>query len=105
MERNNNSAQTFIIGAVVGGAIGAALALLYAPKKGTELREDIASKVGDLSGRFRSAVGNVTGTVEEMINEGKELGDQVVQDALSKAKNLIHEADLIIQDARSRVTS
>ncbi|ADU29936.1 YtxH domain-containing protein [Evansella cellulosilytica] len=36
--------KDFLIGAVVGGIIGAATAMLYAPKSGKELRSDINEK-------------------------------------------------------------
>jgi len=50
----------FIIGAVVGGVIGSLSALLFAPKAGKELRQDISSgahKVGDATGRIAKQIG------------------------------------------------
>jgi gas vesicle protein len=99
------SAQSFLVGAAIGGAVGAALALLYAPKKGSDLREDIVSKVGDVSSRFRSAIKNVKDSAEEIMNEGKERGDRVVQEAVQRAEDLIDEADRLINEARSRIGS
>jgi len=104
-ERESNSVQSFMLGAVVGGAIGASIALLYAPKKGSELRSDIASKVGDVTSRFRTAIGDVRESAEEMMNEGKERGDKLVQEAVGRAEDLINEADRIITEARSKFTS
>ena len=39
----------FLVGAAVGAAIAGGLALLFAPKAGSELRQDIADKAKELS--------------------------------------------------------
>ena len=41
-------ARGLALGAFIGGAIGATVALLYAPKSGRELRLDMTKKTGDL---------------------------------------------------------
>ena len=41
-DREETSAATKLTYLIVGGGIGAVLALLFAPKSGVELREDIA---------------------------------------------------------------
>ena len=37
----------FVLGAIIGGAAAAITALLYAPKSGKELREDISNEFDD----------------------------------------------------------
>ena len=47
MHRNNSeqsSAGKFLLGLLAGGVVGSAIALLYAPKSGKELRRDIRDK-------------------------------------------------------------
>jgi len=49
-DNNNINTKDFIIGTLIGGMVGAAAALLFAPKSGKELRGDInegASQVKD----------------------------------------------------------
>ena len=41
MSQDNNLAKGFLIGFLAGGAVGAVVALLTAPKSGKELRADI----------------------------------------------------------------
>ena len=41
-ERRSGGACAFVAGMLMGAAIGAGLALLFAPKKGSELREQLA---------------------------------------------------------------
>ena len=47
-EDNSGMLKGLIIGVLAGGAVGALVALLYAPKSGKELRADIREKTGDL---------------------------------------------------------
>ena len=102
---NESSAvQTFMIGALIGGAIGTAFALLYAPKKGKKFREDISDTFDDISSRLAGLVKHAKESGEDLIHDGMEAGDELVHEAYKKAEGLIHEADRIINDARSRVT-
>jgi len=43
-EDNSGMLKGLIIGVLAGGAVGALVALLYAPKSGRELRADIKEK-------------------------------------------------------------
>jgi len=49
-------ALSFTIGAVVGGLVGATLALLFAPESGSELRGEIRQRIDTFSGEVRQAV-------------------------------------------------
>ena len=44
MAHENHLGKGVLIGFITGGALGAALALLYAPKTGKELRAEIRTK-------------------------------------------------------------
>jgi len=45
---DSNNKGDFLVGLLVGGALGAALALLYAPQSGGETRDNLKRKAGDL---------------------------------------------------------
>lgn len=45
---SDNRGLDFLKGFLVGGALGAIIALLYAPKSGRETREDLGGKMGDI---------------------------------------------------------
>ena len=51
MSDNNMNGKDFLLGAVVGGIIGAVTALLLAPKSGTELRADIRETAGTVTAK------------------------------------------------------
>jgi gas vesicle protein len=50
-----NRATNFLIGAIVGGLVGAGLGLLFAPKSGVELRQDIADYADQVQTEIRQA--------------------------------------------------
>ena len=100
---NGGAVQSFMVGAIVGGAVGAAFALLYAPKKGKELRDEITSKVGDIPSRISALLKSAKEAGEDLVSEAADTGDELVKEAYKKAESLIDEADRIISDARERV--
>ncbi|MEI8134599.1 MAG: YtxH domain-containing protein [bacterium] len=100
---SGGSVQSFVTGALIGGVVGAAFALLYAPKRGAELREDISEKVGDISSTFTSLLRRAKEAGEDLISEGKTTTNAAVHEAYQRAEDLIAEADRIISEARAKI--
>lgn len=50
------SAKDLAVGALVGGAVGAAAGLLLAPKSGKETREDIKNKANEVATNVKQTV-------------------------------------------------
>jgi len=48
---NNGSGGSFVIGLMAGTVLGAGLAMLFAPKAGSELRSQLAEQAGELAKR------------------------------------------------------
>jgi len=61
-----------IIGLVAGGAIGAVLALLYAPKSGSEMRETIADFAEDAVDKIKEYTKEAQEKIKTVIEDGKE---------------------------------
>ena len=51
-----HTTKTFALGTLIGAAAGAALALLFAPKSGREMRSEIRHKSRDLRDQTANAV-------------------------------------------------
>ena len=66
-EREDSSVSTKLTYLIIGGGIGAVIALLFAPKSGKELREDIATLIAKLNRSNLSA--------EEGMRHAKSLAD------------------------------
>lgn len=49
---------SFFVGVVMGGLVGATVALLFAPESGSELRNQIRDRADSLTGEIRQAVGD-----------------------------------------------
>jgi gas vesicle protein len=72
----------------VGAGIGAAVALLFAPKSGEELRGDIADGVNDGVGQVRSTSRDLKRRAQRVVDMAK---DQV-QDAIDAGDNAYNQA-------------
>jgi gas vesicle protein len=105
MADNNGTTKGFIFGLLAGGAIGAILALLYAPKSGRELRADIKSKTDELMGSAEEVFESVKGKLPEVSMEAKKRSQQIISDAKTKADSLLQDADRVLNNVKQRSSS
>jgi gas vesicle protein len=111
MEDTMNKDATRIMGAfLMGGLIGAAIALLYAPKSGRETRKDISkaakrAKKGavDLVEDITESVSDFTSDMKDkaadIIDRGKELSDNARKDILAT----LEQGQKVIEKQRKRI--
>lgn len=92
----------FVLGVVTGGLVGAAFALLYAPKPGSDMRRDLRFRLDDMTDSINDLITKATGSTTEFMNESRDRGARVVDDARTKASDLIQNADRSIAEARRR---
>ena len=78
--------KSFILGALIGGAIGAVTALLFAPKSGRELRRDIVDTSTDIYDKASDYISNA-------VNEGKYRAQGIIDSAKRKADSIITDAN------------
>lgn len=102
-------AKGMVIGALVGGAVGAITALLFAPKPGRELRREIADRSTDLYNDVQSKAGELlkekATTMSQYVNEGRVRADELVNTTKQQAGHLLYEAESLIREARGRVAT
>lgn len=105
-EDNTKIAGAFLI----GGLIGAAVALLYAPKSGRETRKDIARTakkvkketvhlVEDAIDSINDFAGDVKDKVSDIIDQGKDLSESAKKEIL---KNL-EDGQKVIEKQKKRI--
>ena len=85
----SNKKSTIAIAALVGGAAGALVSLMFAPKSGKELRQDIQNK----------AVGIIE-QIEDTTYQRAEAIKQRSTDLADKGKKLKTDIQIFIQDLR-----
>src|SRR5512133_3465409 len=71
-EEQGVSAGTVLVSFVAGAAIGAGLALLYAPKSGREMRENIVDLTEDAVDKIKEYAKEAQEKIKTAIEEGKE---------------------------------
>lgn len=71
-EEQGVSAGTVLVSFVAGAAIGAGLALLYAPKSGREMRENIADLTEDAVDKIKEYAKEAQEKIKTAIEDGKE---------------------------------
>jgi gas vesicle protein len=86
MARNDKTGT--IVAFVIGIGIGAAAALLLAPKAGDELRDDIAGAVGDRVDQLRDQGKDLSRRSKKFVETAKEH----VQDALNQGADAAKKA-------------
>ena len=89
-----------------GGALaGAAVGLLYAPETGRETRSWLSYQLE----RYRSVLAELTESLvtsrDSSPSVAKSEGQRVIQDATSKAEQLLNDVDQLINQINSRKTS
>ncbi len=81
-------------GALIGGVVGAAAALLLAPKSGRELRGDIRNRYSDMQERTKQIITDIGHKTQDM---AKQVGHQ--------ASNVMDKTRSAVSAAREEVQS
>lgn len=70
---NGVSASTVLVSFLAGAALGAGLAMLYAPKDGRQLRSQIADLADDAVDKIKEYAKEAQEKIKETIDEGKDV--------------------------------
>lgn len=101
----NKSGKGILIGFLTGGAIGAVLALLYAPKKGKELRSDIKGKADEYIGDAEKYISETTDKVKNIFTDGRNKSEELISDVKIKSGGLLKDAGNILDEAKSKAAN
>ncbi len=106
----NGKAVEFMKGLLIGGLIGGAVGLLYAPKSGKETRDDINKLADDYMGKakdeYEAALEKSRKSYENAINRLKELevlAKKKVDEVEEKIEDLTEKGKETVDESRSRL--
>lgn len=86
MQREHNGGA-FLLGLLAGAAFGAALALLFAPKEGRQLRGDLSESAE----RWQKNAADAYRQASDQLNQAVERGREAYERALAAAKRAADE--------------
>jgi gas vesicle protein len=91
-EREDASVSSKLTYLIIGGGIGAVIALLFAPKSGKELREDIADASRKGLEKSKEAAAQIQERAGEYYETGREKASELYQTAQDKAGEFSEKA-------------
>lgn len=96
----------FMLGLITGAAIGAGVALLFAPREGARIRQDISENAQRVGRRLSENYGEVAGTVREsarrVMDQAGDLierGRGAYQEAADEVRHGVADATRTAEDA------
>jgi len=92
LERNDAGVTTKLTYLIVGGTIGAVIALLFAPKSGVELREDIADATRKGLEKSKEAAGQLQEKAGQYYEVSREKAGELYTTAQGKAGQIAEKA-------------
>ena len=102
MERDKGMVKGLAIGILAGGAIGAVLALLYAPKSGKELRKDLKERADNLIEDAEGYAKAARSKASDIMSEAKNRSERLISNAQNQANALLQDADKILSGAKQK---
>lgn len=104
-DREETSATTKLTYLLIGGGIGAILALLFAPKSGEELRGDIADATRKGIEKGKETAAQLQERAGEYYEVTREKAGEYYQVASEKAGELKNKAGEVVERAKSAASS
>lgn len=87
-----------VCSALAGGAVGFALGMLFAPKRGPDARRRIAYQIERLSAQAEGLVSRLLQSGVE--SEARRNSDAVVEDAETRADHIRDDIDALMEELR-----
>ena len=89
-----------MFGLIAGGMIGAGLALAFAPRLRSELRQRLTASANDLNQRYQEVTTRVTGAVDGMAARGQVVRDEVA-DAVGRGARQVEQIAIASKTGRT----
>lgn len=100
---SSHEGDGFFKGFVFGGLVGAVIALLYAPKSGKEMREDLLKTSLDLKDDAEAKLELAQKKAEALLDETKKQLEDLRKEARSAVADIKSEVDEKVADGKAAV--
>ena len=91
---------SFMTGLMVGTAIGATAALLLAPKRGSELRNDLTTAANDVRDTVSNKVTSLKKTADEMAERGRAMAGEASRAIQQTAQSVANASSGMFDSSR-----
>ena len=111
-ENESGGGGSFVMGLLTGTVLGAGLGMLFAPKSGSELRNQLSEQAGNLANTASEGYRKAADTAGQWAQTGKETASEWAdrgKDVYDKARDAVNrgaeEAQRYVRDTASGVSS
>jgi len=95
----------FFAGLVIGGMVGAGLALLLAPQSGEKTRTQIRNVSVELKERANETLAEAREKAEAITADARRRAEEIMEEARERAEEITAEAMKLAQDAQASLPS
>lgn len=100
-DKTSTSGKDFVIGALVGGVIGAAAALFLAPKSGKDLRSEVAVQASNLKEKSAGITSQAKETAGVLKEKSTVLASQAKEKSVQLTKKVQEQAGPVVDKVKS----
>ena len=100
---SEESGSSYVSGILTGLLLGAVTALLLAPRRGKELRHELAEGASKLKDKAGDLGGTVAGTVAETARDLKERSGELVASVHPQGNDALQEATYYAEDVKDEI--
>src|SRR5580700_1118225 len=105
---NESGGGAFVMGLLTGTVLGAGLGMLFAPKAGSELRNQLTEQAGNLASQAQDGIRKVSENAGEWADRGRDMygkaKDAVVKGA-DEAQTYVRDTANSLKDAAASATA
>lgn len=104
-ENEGNGGGGFVMGLLTGTVLGAGLGMLFAPKPGSELRNQLSEQAGNLANQASDGVRKVTENAGEWADRGREMYGKAkgaVAKGADEAQKYVRDTAGTVKDAAAK---
>jgi gas vesicle protein len=99
-DNEGGNGSSFVMGLLTGTVLGAGLGMLFAPKSGSELRNQLSEQAGNLANTASEGYRRASETAGDWADRGRQMYDKAA-DAVSKGAD---EAQRYVKDTANSVS-